>query len=103
MRKITKQIADAFYKQRRLAISNTRTDGQCVWLHGNKIIERQKDGTIWFTLAGWNTVTTRERLNGILAHYNKVHIMQRRGQAVLIANNSSKYIKDCEWINVSHL
>ena len=81
MRKITKQIAEAFYAERELKINNTYTDGQAVWLHGNKIIERRRDG-IWFTLAGWNTNTTRERLNGILRHV-RIHIHYVKGNAIV--------------------
>jgi len=33
-------------------------------LHGNKIAEWRENG-LHMSLAGWNTVTTRERLNGI--------------------------------------
>jgi len=64
MRKVTQQIRDAFHARRSLALGNTFTDGQGVWLHGNKVIERREDGIYW-TLAGWPTVTTRERVNGI--------------------------------------
>lgn len=64
MRKVTQQIANAFEQGNKLAVGNTMTDGNAVYLHGNKIAERTDDGII-MTLAGWNTVTTRERLNGI--------------------------------------
>lgn len=39
------------------------TDGQSVWLHGNKIAWHNPDNTVSLTLAGWGTPTTRERLN----------------------------------------
>lgn len=64
MRKITKQIKNAFEARQSLAIGNTHTDGNNVWLHGNLIIKREGDKTLG-TLAGWPTPTTRERLNGI--------------------------------------
>ena len=64
MRKVTKNIRNAFYAGRKLTIGNTHTDGTAVWLHGNKIVERREDG-VYATLAGWNTPTTRERVNGI--------------------------------------
>jgi hypothetical protein len=64
MRKITKEIKQAFDERRPLAIGNTTTDGNRVWLHGNLIIKREGDKVLG-TLAGWNTPTTRERLNGI--------------------------------------
>jgi hypothetical protein len=97
MRKITKKIANAFHNQQRLTVSNTTTDGSAVWLHGNKIIERRQDG-IWFTLAGWNTVTTRERLTGILPD---VRISSRKGDALLYVGNRSEYIEDHKWINLN--
>ncbi len=65
MRTVTKKIANAFYNGKALTVGNTRTDGKAVWLHGNKIIEHRDDG-VYATLAGWNTPTTRERVNGIV-------------------------------------
>ena len=64
MRKITRQIMKAWITGREKKIGNTSTDGESVWLHGNKIIEIRGDD-VWGTLAGWNTPTTKERLNGI--------------------------------------
>ena len=66
MRNITKQIATAFKAGLKKSVGNTMTDGLAVYLHGNKIIER-KDGKIQATMSGWNTNTTRERLNGVLS------------------------------------
>ena len=65
MRKVTEQIKTAFEKGESLKVGNTRTDGNRVWLHGNLIVERTETGNIFATLAGWNTPTTRERVNGI--------------------------------------
>jgi hypothetical protein len=64
MRKITEQIKQAFYAGKPKTVGNTKTDGNAVYLHGNKIVERRSDG-IYVSLAGWNTSTTRERINGI--------------------------------------
>ena len=65
MRKVTQQIKQAFEQGKSLKVSNTRTDGQTVWLHGNAIIKRDPDGLVRWSLAGFNTPTTRERVNGI--------------------------------------
>ena len=65
MRKITSDIKQAFERGETLKIGNTRTDGTSVFLHGNEIIRRDINGLVFSTLAGWNTVTTRERINGI--------------------------------------
>ena len=65
MRKVTEQIRNAFNAGASLKVGNTETDGQTVWLHGNAIVKRDPDGLVRWSLAGWNTPTTRERVNGI--------------------------------------
>lgn len=101
MRKVTEKIADAFYAKRKLRVSNTYTDGQAVWLYGNKIVERRRDG-IWVSLAGWNTLTTRERLNGILhkGFGSRAGVGSVKGIPILHMPSNSDFIKDDEWINV---
>ena len=74
MRQITYEIKQAFELRVSKTINNTRTDGQSVWLHGNRIIHRDELGEIWVTLSNWPTPTTRERINGIAPH---VSIWQR--------------------------
>lgn len=64
MRKVTQQIKEAFEARKSKTVGNTHTDGERVFLHGNKIVERREDG-IYASLAGWGTPTTRERVNGI--------------------------------------
>ena len=65
MRKVTAQIKQAFEQGKSLKIDNTKTDGKTVWLHGNAIVKRDLDGLVRWSLAGWNSSTTRERVNGI--------------------------------------
>jgi hypothetical protein len=65
MRQVTKKIKQAFEQGKSLKIDNTETDGKTVWLHGNAIVKRDPDGLVRWSLAGWNTPTTRERVNGI--------------------------------------
>tara|TARA_R100001015_G_C4438263_1_gene32816 strand:+ start:82 stop:378 length:297 start_codon:yes stop_codon:yes gene_type:complete len=65
MRKVTKQIAEAFAEGVNKTVGNTTTTGFSVFLHGNKIVEMDPSGNVYMSLAGWNTPTTRERLNGI--------------------------------------
>ena len=66
MRKISKQIAQAFNEGKTKSLGNTYTDGKSVYLHGNKIAWRSSGNGLELTLAGWPTATTRERLNAIL-------------------------------------
>ena len=65
MRKITAEIVDAFMRGDSIRIGNTRTDGDTIYLHDNAIAQRN-GRDVRITLAGWGTVTTRERLNGLL-------------------------------------
>ena len=65
MRKVTEQIKQAFEQGKSKKVGNTETDGNTVWLHGNAIVKRDPDGLVRWSLAGWNTPTTRERVNGI--------------------------------------
>lgn len=83
MRKITEQIKSAFIAGKSKTVANTRTDGQSVWLHGNKIIEKRPDG-IFASLAGWNTPTTRERVNGITgaSFYQRNHLVYFNGTEI---------------------
>ncbi len=73
MRKVTQQIKQAFERRESKTIGNTKTDGNTVWLHGNAIVKRGFDGLVIASLAGWNTPTTIERVNGItgLGFYQK--------------------------------
>jgi len=64
MRKITQDIANALFARQDVNKGNTATLNGEVFLHGNKIAKIE-DGALLMTLAGWNTPTTRERLNGI--------------------------------------
>ena len=63
MRKESVKIAKAFLSKREAKAARTHTDGAAMFLHGNKIAWHNEDGTISATLAGWGTVTTRDRLN----------------------------------------
>ncbi len=65
MRKVTRETVEAFIAGRSRTVGNTTTDGTVLLLHGNRIAERMPDGSIMATLAGWGSVTTRERLNGL--------------------------------------
>jgi len=65
MRTGTAQIITAFINGKAKTIKTTRTDGQSIYYHGNLIAWRNEDGTVFCTLAGWGTPTTRERLNAL--------------------------------------
>jgi len=96
MRKVTQQIAKAFKNNQKCTISNTMTDGQSVFLHGNKIAWKQ-DGKLHISMCGWPTPTTRERINGILdAFGSSTRICQRKGEQgfCTVGLNASLFGKD---------
>lgn len=64
MRKITKEIVAAFMNYGRKTVGNSHTFAGQLYLHGN-LIAKRINGKILISTAGWNTPTTRERLNGI--------------------------------------
>lgn len=103
MRKITQKIANAFINGESLKIKNTETDGRSVWLHGNEIARRTADG-LEVSLAGWGTVTTRERVNGILQVFNSnLRIVQRDHEQRAISRTSGcdagVWICEHSWIS----
>ena len=65
MRKITREIVAAFMKRETKKIGNSRTDGTTLYLHDNAIAKWDENGRLWVTNAGWESTTTKERLNGI--------------------------------------
>ena len=68
MRKINKEAVEAFLKGYNFKSSNTEVNVTShnvgYYLHDNLIALKSGD-KIEVSLAGWNTNTTRERLNGI--------------------------------------
>jgi hypothetical protein len=67
MRRITRIITEAFLARRPARIDNTYTDGNALYLHGNKIAE-WREGAVYITDAGWPTPTTFDRLRGLGAN-----------------------------------
>jgi hypothetical protein len=82
-RKITQESVAAFYNDRKFNKSNmsveiTDEGFTLLKLHGNTIAGKDYEGT-WITDAGWETRTTKERLNGL----NDVSIYTKKGQMYL--------------------
>ncbi len=69
MRKITKEASKAFFDRRRFKKDNTRVrvsdnGNVSLWLFG-QMIAWTFDGKIYFSMRGFPTVTTRDRLRGL--------------------------------------
>ena len=83
---ITQQAVKAFIAGHNFNKSNTEVqtwnDGLVTMrLHGNTIATKTRSGSIMLSAAGWETSTTKERLNGILDAlglprvYTKNHVL----------------------------
>lgn len=94
MRKITEQAIDAFYNEKDFKKDNTSViswgDLSYLMLHGHKIASLDRQG-LFITTAGWNTNTTRDRLNGLPG----VCVRSRKGQLTL-----NGYPWNGDWVNV---
>ena len=101
MRQETQKIMSAFLKGESASAQPTNTDGHNVWLHGNLIAERGTTKT-WFTLAGWPTVTTRDRVNGLLElSGSDYRVFQKNGTQFLTNGKDVREIGDSEWIGLN--
>ena len=94
-REITKQAIRAFLNDENFKLSNTEVHTDCTGTYlylFNNLIAKKVRTRISVSLAGYNTLTTIERLNGI----PNVSITTRKGQAVLNGRN----ITDTEWVTI---
>lgn len=96
MRNVTEQITRAFLNGYERKLSNSYTDGKSIFLWGNEIA-RKENGQIKINLCGYNTVTTRERLNGILEYcIGKRALSTKQGTVYL----NGKAIPDDAWVTI---
>ena len=97
MRKITEQAATAFHSGRDFRSGNTqvnrRIGGVELVLFGHTIAKNISGDGLHINLCGWNTNTTRERLNGLQG----VQVYTRKGQPYLNGNP----IPSNEWVKVN--
>ena len=101
MRQVTEQIAHAFMNNYSLKVSNTNTDGKSIFLWNNEII-RKHEGRVQINLCGYNTTTTRERINGVLRYTGTGYgITTKKGTIYLIdRENNKKEIPCDEWVTI---
>lgn len=97
-RQITKQAIRAFNNNENFKLSNTSvtTDNGITKLYlFNNCIAKKENNKTYITLAGWNSTTTRERLNGIKG----VSLCQRNFTPYL----NGKEMNPCEWYEVEQV
>ena len=102
MRQETQKIMSAFLRGKKASAARTNTDGHNVWLHGNKIAQRSEGDFVDFSLAGWPTVTTRDRVNGLLELSGSGYrVFQKNGTQFLTNGTDVREIGDSEWIGLN--
>ena len=111
MRQVTENAVNAFKADGNFCGSNTNvvtyrsTTEMLLHMH---VIAHKHKGEVSISLSGWNTVTTRERLNGLLRVYNRPYgISSRQGQAHLVwfddKKQHKKPIDDSEFYTLAEL
>lgn len=84
MRAITKDAVKAFLNSQRFKRDNTEVsvcefdDTKYMYLHGN-CIAKVVNGKMSISCGGWTSLTTKERLNGLLEWLNLPTIRQIKG------------------------
>lgn len=77
MRKVTQKAVLAFVNGQNCKTgNNTVKDGKFL-LHGNEIASLE-NGQLKLSDCGWQTVTTKERLNAILGYFDLGYIQQKK-------------------------
>lgn len=99
MRDITYKAVRAFMDKEQFYLANTEVrttseGGAILELHGNAIAKIDKDNNVQVRSAGWETNTTKERLNGI----PNVNVQQKAGQWYL---NGVKWEQSEDWTIVA--
>jgi len=98
MRKITSEACQAFHQHRAYKSGNTEvvlmpSGAVALELHGHQIAMIDTLGDLHVRSAGWETVTTKERLNGLVG----VHVIQKAGQWYI---NGEKWENSSEWYKI---
>jgi len=100
MRKVSIEIAKAFINDKKKTVGNTYTENGEIFLHNNKIAWKwennhpdlkSKNIHLYFSMCGWDTPTTRERLNTLFYELFKsdlVYLKQSKGDQYLYINTT---------------
>lgn len=89
MRLITQKSTEAFLNKRKFKRQNMKVDQDSstgfwtLYLHDNAIAYFDGNGKLWISSAGWETVTTKERLNALpnVDLYQKNFVWYLNGEA----------------------
>jgi len=102
-RKIEQQMIAAARAGKAFKSGNTEvrpqpgTPGVAVYLHGNKIVEFTPAGWQW-TLAGWNTATTRSRINALANAFGWPRRVYQKDGMPRVTGPDQTPITSTEWV-----
>lgn len=105
MRQVTYNISHALRNGAPLKSGNTRTDGEHVWVHGHMIARAKHDtNELFFTMAGYSTKLTLERLNGLFEILNvPAHLAKEQSRVWLRKDNGMVLPLDAnEWYRMPY-
>lgn len=106
MRKVSIEIAKAFINDKKKIVGNTYTENGEIFLHNNKIAWWESTGKYYskgshidsnsvhlcFSMCGWDTVTTRERLNTLFYELFKNDLSQCKHFVYLKQSKGDQYL-----------
>ena len=106
MRKISVEIAKAFINGKKKTVGNNYTENGEIFLHNNKIAWWESTGKYYskgshidsnsvhlcFSMCGWDTVTTRERLNTLFYELFKNDLSQCKHFVYLKQSKGDQYL-----------
>lgn len=99
MRKITEQSVKAFMNGRNFKSGNTEVNvcdsNADLYLFGN-LIAKKRAGCVFISNAGWKSVTTKERLNGVCDMVEDTGINQVKG----VWYRGSEVFPSNEWVRI---
>ncbi len=88
------KIVKAFLNDESLRVSNSNTNGSELYLFGNKIAHKENNNII-ISMCGYNTKTTKDRLNELLNQTrNNLRIRSKDYQPFLIKYDHENKIID---------
>lgn len=99
MRKVTQETVQSFLNQQPTTKGNVFVSGKEYYLHNNKIMEHRSDG-IYISNAGFETLTTKERLNGLGSITGKFQIFQKNFQWFIQFTNQKPKQWNGKWIKI---
>lgn len=106
MRNITKEAVTSFICGHQYFKSNTQVvregDKVYMYLHGN-CIAKKYNGEVYLSTAGWESNTTKERLNGLLDYMGvNIRIMQK-DYVWYYCNRDVKTSVECGWESLASI